>query len=131
LQVAPRYRDVVAEVRDFLAQQVRRCRQAGIGGERLLIDPGFGFGKALEHNLRLLRRLGEVRVDGLPLVVGLSRKSLIGAVTGRGPDRRGVGSAAAALLAVQRGADVVRVHDVAETADALRVLAAFSEMERA
>jgi len=131
MQAAPRYRDVVAEVRDFLAGQVERCRRAGVPPERLLLDPGFGFGKTLEHNLRLLPRLEDLRVDGLPLLVGLSRKSMIGTITGRPSDRRAAGSAAAALLAAERGADVVRVHDVAETADALRVLAALKELERA
>jgi dihydropteroate synthase len=87
------------------------------------VDPGFGFGKTLEHNLTLLRHLDEVRLEGPALLVGLSRKGMIGAITGRDVSRRAVGSAAAALLAVQRGADVVRVHDVAETADALKVLA--------
>ncbi len=101
-----------------------RCRSAGIADQRLLVDPGFGFGKTLEHNLTLLRSLEALRVDEVALLVGLSRKGMIGAITGRDLDRRAAGSAAAALLAVQRGADVVRVHDVAETADALKMLAA-------
>ena len=124
MQVAPNYADVVAEVRAFLASQVAACRDAGIAAERLLLDPGFGFGKTLQHNLALLRNLASLRVDGLPLLVGLSRKALIGTLTGRPPGQRAVGSAAAALLAAQRGADVVRAHDVAETADALKMLAA-------
>jgi dihydropteroate synthase len=126
MQKAPRYADVVAEVRAFLAGQVDLCRRAGIPDQRLLVDPGFGFGKTLEHNLTLLRHLDEVRLEGPALLVGLSRKGMIGAITGRDVSRRAVGSAAAALLAVQRGADVVRVHDVAETADALKVLASFT-----
>jgi dihydropteroate synthase len=124
MQEAPRYRDVVADVRAFLAGRVAACREAGIDDERLLLDPGFGFGKTLEHNLALLRDLASLRIDGLPLLVGLSRKAMIGAITGRPLERRAVGSAAAALIAAQRGAAVVRVHDVAETADALRMLAA-------
>lgn len=128
MQDAPRYDDVVAEVREFLADRVKDCREAGITGDRLLLDPGFGFGKTLEHNLRLLRDLADVRVDDLPLLAGLSRKGMIGAITGRDVSDRAVGSAAAALLAVQRGADVVRVHDVAETADALKMQAALADV---
>jgi len=124
MQQDPRYGDVVAEVREFLAQRAADCGRAGIGPERLLLDPGFGFGKSLEHNLALLRRLDAVRVDALPLLVGMSRKRMIGTITGRDVRGRAAGSAAAALLAVQRGADVVRVHDVAETVDALQMLAA-------
>jgi dihydropteroate synthase len=124
MQVAPSYHDVVAEVRDFLAARVAECRSAGIADERLLLDPGFGFGKTLSHNLTLLRHLGSLRIDALPILVGLSRKAMIGALTGRPLERRAVGSAVAAMLAAQRGADVVRVHDVAETADALKLLAA-------
>ncbi|MEZ5559671.1 MAG: dihydropteroate synthase [Pseudomonadales bacterium] len=126
MQDNPRYRDVVAEVRAFLAQQVVRCRAAGIGADRLLLDPGFGFGKTLAHNLALLRDLEAVRVDGLPLLAGLSRKRMIGAITGRATGDRVVGSAVAALLAVQHGADVVRVHDVPATADALKMQAALA-----
>ena len=126
MQKAPRYADVVAEVRAFLTAQVQVCRRAGLSDQRQLVDPGFGFGKTLEHNLTLLRHLDEVRLEGPALLVGLSRKGMIGAITGRDVSRRAVGSAAAALLAVQRGADVVRVHDVAETADALKVLASFT-----
>jgi dihydropteroate synthase len=104
---------------------VTRCRHAGIPDHRLLVDPGFGFGKTLEHNLALLRNLQALRIDNVALLVGLSRKGMIGSITGRDVTRRAAGSAAAALLAAQCGADVVRAHDVAETADALRVLAAF------
>jgi dihydropteroate synthase len=124
MQLAPVYRDVVAEVKAFLAARVGACRAAGISDRRLLLDPGFGFGKTLEHNLTLLRDLATLRVDGLPILVGLSRKAMIGTITGRSVAQRAVGSAAAALLAVQQGASVVRAHDVAETADALKLLAA-------
>ena len=124
MQEDPRYGDVVVEVREFLAQRVADCGRAGIGPDRLLLDPGFGFGKTLAHNLTLLRHLDAVRVDDLPLLVGMSRKRMIGTITGRDLGDRAAGSAAAALLAVQRGAEVVRVHDVAETVDALKMLAA-------
>lgn len=125
MQESPYYADVVGEVRDFLASRVAACSQAGIGHERLLLDPGFGFGKTLEHNLVLLQRLDAVRVhEDLALLVGMSRKRMIGAMTGRPLQARMAGSVAAALLAAQRGADLIRVHDVAETADALNVLAA-------
>jgi dihydropteroate synthase len=127
MQVAPAYADVVGEVRGFLSRQVARCRRAGIADHRLLVDPGFGFGKTLEHNLALLRNLQALRIDELALLVGLSRKGMIGSITGRDVTRRAAGSAAAALLAVQRGADVVRAHDAAETADALRMLAAVGQ----
>jgi dihydropteroate synthase len=124
MQDAPSYGDVVREVGGFLAERVSVCRRAGIGDDRLLLDPGFGFGKTLAHNLELLRHLEALRVDDLALLAGLSRKRMIGAMTGRALAERTSGSVAAALLAVQAGADVVRVHDVEETADALAVLAA-------
>ncbi|MAT84369.1 MAG: dihydropteroate synthase [Gammaproteobacteria bacterium] len=127
MQQDPQYRDVVTEVRDFLAARVADCERAGISRERLLIDPGFGFGKTLAHNLALLRALPALRVAGTALLVGLSRKRMIGAITGREVGQRAAGSAAAALLAAERGADVVRVHDVAETADALQVLASITD----
>lgn len=124
MQRAPAYEDVVREVRAFLVERVAVCRGAGIPDARLLVDPGFGFGKTLAHNLALLRDLEVLRIDGLALLVGLSRKGMIGTVTGRDLAHRAAGSAAAAMLAVQRGADVVRVHDVAETADVLKLLQA-------
>lgn len=122
MQDEPRYADVVAEVRDFFIERVAACRAAGIEGPRLLLDPGFGFGKTLEHNLALLRDLETLRVGGLPLLAGLSRKRMIGTLTGRAVGERVVGSVVAAVLAVERGADMVRVHDVEATADGLSVL---------
>ncbi len=121
MQQAPRYGNVVSEVTGFLEQQVSRCEQAGIVRERLCIDPGFGFGKNLQHSLVLLGKLEALSVLGLPVLVGLSRKSLLGAVSGRAmADRVAAGSAAAAL-AVDRGALIVRSHDVAATVDAVRL----------
>ncbi|MDE2448905.1 MAG: dihydropteroate synthase [Gammaproteobacteria bacterium] len=124
MQVAPHYADVVGEVRAFLAARLAACRSAGIGAARLTVDPGFGFGKNLEHNLTLLRHLAELAVEGTPLLVGLSRKATVGTLTGRPPGERVYGSVALAVLAAQRGARIIRVHDVAATVDALKVTAA-------
>ena len=124
MQVAPHYTDVVDEVRSFLTARVAACRSAGIEADRLTVDPGFGFGKNLEHNLTLLRHLAELAVDGTPLLVGLSRKSMVGTLTGRPPGERLYGSVALAVLAALKGARIVRVHDVAATVDALKVTAA-------
>jgi dihydropteroate synthase len=129
MQQAPSYGDVVAEVQSFLAERVNVCRQAGVADDCLLVDPGFGFGKTVEHNLQLLAGLQQVRVDALPILVGLSRKSTIGAVTGRAVEARGHGSVAAALLAAERGADLIRVHDVAATMDALEMLRAVASQQ--
>lgn len=124
MQDAPHYDDVVDEVRRFLAARVEACTAAGLARNRLLVDPGFGFGKTLEHNVRLLAALADIPPAGLPLLVGVSRKRMIGELTGRGVAERVHGSVAAALLAAQRGAAILRVHDVAATADALQVLMA-------
>jgi dihydropteroate synthase len=124
MQLAPHYLDVVAEVRHYLASRAAAAREAGIPADCIVIDPGFGFGKTAEHNLQLLRELRRFTGIGIALMVGLSRKSTIGQITGRGVMERVHGSVAAALLAVQRGADIVRVHDVAATRDALAVLQA-------
>lgn len=124
MQDAPRYSDVVMEVRAFLAARVAACISAGIPRERLVIDPGFGFGKTLEHNLSLIRELPALAADGLPVLAGLSRKRMIGALTGRGEGDRLAGSLAAAVLAVQGGARIIRAHDVRETVDVLAVVAA-------
>ena len=121
MQQQPDYTDVVGEVRDFLEARVSAALAAGIARERLVLDPGFGFGKTLEHNLQLLRSLDRLAVDGLPLLAGMSRKSMLAAITGRPVGERLAASIAAALLAVERGAAIVRVHDVRETCDALRV----------
>lgn len=121
MQAAPEYADVVSEVRSFLAERVAALREAGVSDQRLVLDPGFGFGKTLQHNLTLLRDLESVRVAGLPLLVGMSRKTMLGAITGRPVDQRVAAGLAAALMAVERGARIVRTHDVAATRDALSV----------
>jgi dihydropteroate synthase len=121
MQQQPFYTDVVGEVRAFLGERVRAAENAGIARERLCVDPGFGFGKTLADNLALLSALPQFVADGLPLLVGMSRKSMLGAITGRPVDARGPASVAAALLAAQRGAHIIRVHDVAATRDALAV----------
>ncbi len=115
------YADVVAEVAGFLTARIAACVAAGIARERIVVDPGFGFGKTVEHNLTLLRRLDAIVALGYPVLVGLSRKTTIGALTGRAVGERMAGSVAAALAAVARGATIVRTHDVRETVDALKV----------
>ncbi len=125
MQQNPVYSEVVPDIRSYLQERVRTCRQAGIDRERIILDPGFCFGKTLEHNLALLRHLGEASVDGLPVLAGLSRKSMLGVITGQPVEHRLAASLAAAVLAVQGGAKIIRVHDVAPTRDALAVLQAF------
>jgi dihydropteroate synthase len=122
MQENPQYDDVVSDVRRFLAERIFACEMAGIDKKRIVVDPGFGFGKTLEHNLALLRALDQFAALGVPLLAGLSRKAMIGTLTGREKHAdRAVGSAAAAMIAVQHGAKIVRVHDVAVTRDALAV----------
>jgi len=134
MQLAPHYADVVNEVKAFLAKRVTACRAAGIAAERIVIDPGFGFGKTLEHNLELLRYLRELRSQPSgpewPIMVGLSRKSIVGRLTGRSSGERVHGSVALALMAVINGADIVRVHDVGPTVDALKTVAAVQGARR-
>lgn len=127
MQQQPVYEDVVAEVTAFLAGRVQAAQQAGIDLERIVIDPGFGFGKTLTHNLDLLRGLGKLSVLGVPVLAGLSRKSMLGVLTGREVGQRVAASVAAALAAVQNGAQIVRVHDVQATVDALKVWQAVYE----
>jgi len=129
MQGSPHYDDVVAEVLAFLTDRVAACESAGIGRNRIVIDPGFGFGKTLAHNLALLRHLDRFANTGLPVLVGLSRKSLLGQITGRPVGERVHASVMAAMLAVQRGAAIVRTHDVAATRDALSVLRVVEEGE--
>lgn len=124
MQHEPRYADVVGEVKAYLAERAAAAESAGVDRACIVVDPGFGFGKAVAHNLVLLRELTGLGELGYPVMVGLSRKSTLGAITGRPADERMPASIAATLLAVQRGARIVRVHDVAATRDALAVLAA-------
>jgi len=124
MQRAPSYADVVGEVRTFLAGRVAQSLAAGLTPERLVVDPGFGFGKTLEHNLALLRRLGELAADGPAVLVGLSRKSMLGTLTERAAGERLYGSVALAVIAALNGARIIRAHDVAATVEALKVTAA-------
>jgi dihydropteroate synthase len=127
MQAAPQYVDVVAEVCGYLQHRVAACEKQGIGRERLLLDPGFGFGKTAAHNMKLLRELPHLVALGFPVVVGLSRKSLIGKLLGRDVAERLPASLALAVLAAERGASVIRTHDVAATADALAMCVALDE----
>jgi dihydropteroate synthase len=121
MQNAPSYGDVAVEVRDFLSARISACQIAGIEKDRITIDPGFGFGKTVAHNFTLLKRLPELAALGMPVVAGWSRKSTLGTVTGRPVGERLAGSLAAALLALQAGATILRVHDVKETRDVIAV----------
>jgi dihydropteroate synthase len=123
MQNSPEYGDVVTEVRGFLLDRVAACLDAGIPLEHIMVDPGFGFGKTLTHNLALLSELRQITDLGVPVMAGLSRKGMLGTITGRGVDHRQAASVAAAMIAAQNGAAVLRVHDVAATVDAVAVLA--------
>lgn len=130
MQDNPRYDDVVAEVMDFFGARVQACLDAGMAREHLVLDPGFGFGKALQHNLSLLARFRELNSLGYPVLAGLSRKSMLGRLTGRErPDERVAASVTAAVLATQRGAAIVRVHDVAATVDGLKTWQALAQAD--
>ena len=126
MQAAPRYGDVAGEVLAFLKERASACEQAGISRDRIVVDPGFGFGKTAEHNLALLRSLRKLEVLGMPVLAGLSRKSTLGELTGRPAEDRLAGSLAMALLALQGGATILRVHDVKETRDVISVWAAYA-----
>jgi len=121
MQIDPSYQNVLHEVMDFLRTRLAATERAGIERERIVIDPGFGFGKTVEHNLVLLRNLNSFAALGVPLLAGLSRKSMLGRITGQEVENRLPASLAAALIAVQRGANIVRVHDVKATCDALKI----------
>ena len=127
MQQAPAYVDVVSEVTVFLCARGNACLDAGFARERIVIDPGFGFGKTVEHNFRLLRELNSLAALGYPVLAGFSRKASLGIVTGRGPDDRLAASIATAVLCAQNGATILRVHDVRETVDAIKVLLAARE----
>ncbi|MGP4123567.1 MAG: dihydropteroate synthase [Sodalis sp. (in: enterobacteria)] len=124
MQQAPHYENVLAEVESYFVRQIKRCEAAGIVKERLLLDPGFGFGKTLEHNYQLLARLEDLHHLGLPLLVGMSRKSMIGQLLKLPVERRIVGSVACAVIAALKGAKIIRVHDVKQTVEAMRVVEA-------
>jgi dihydropteroate synthase len=130
MQDQPQYDNVVAEVTAFLRERVEAARAEGIADMRMCVDPGFGFGKTMVHNLALLKSISQMQIDlGMPLLAGLSRKSMIGAITGKPVDRRAAGSVSAALFAATQGARLLRVHDVAETVDALKVWQAASQYQ--
>lgn len=131
MQTAPQYDDVVADILNYLGDRLARCEHAGMARGRLLVDPGFGFGKTLRHNLELLRGLQRFEALGVPVLVGISRKSMLGTLTGRPVDERLAGSVAAAVLAAERGARVIRVHDVAATVDALKIWRAVADIDAA
>lgn len=124
MQENPGYRDIPGDILDFLSKRITACRDAGIDDEKIVIDPGFGFGKSHEHNVRLLASLDRFQELGMPLLVGLSRKSTLGALTGKDVEERLPAGIAAAILAVERGAHIVRTHDVDETIDALKIASA-------
>ncbi|MEL7311522.1 MAG: dihydropteroate synthase [Pseudomonadota bacterium] len=126
MQASPHYADVVIEVREFLYDRILACQRAGISADRILVDPGFGFGKRLEDNLALVRGLDAIGNLGYPVLIGVSRKSMLGQITGRGVAHRQTASAILAAECVRRGARLVRVHDVESTVDALKILAAVS-----
>ena len=122
MQLAPKYKDVVAEVKSFLLEQRSRCLRAGIPSNKILIDPGFGFGKTTQHNLTLFRAIDQFVATDVPVLIGVSRKRFIGDLLGNKPDQRLIGSVTMAVLAAQAGASLLRVHDVKETREALSLL---------
>lgn len=130
MQQRPHYQDVVADVRTFLAQRIEACAAAGISGDRLIIDPGFGFGKSVAHNLQLVQRLKEFTTLDQPILMGVSRKSTIGAVLNREVGDRLIGSVVLATICAQSAANILRVHDVAATVDALKLLDAIKQPEQ-
>ena len=129
MQGAPEYDNVVDEVYAFLAERVASCLAGGVSADQIVVDPGFGFGKSLAHNLKLLQGLSRFKQLKCPILIGVSRKSMVGELLGKPVGERLIGSVAAALLAVERGADIVRVHDVGSTVDALKVCHAVRELD--
>ncbi len=127
MQDKPTYDDVVADVKKFLSDRIQACLSIGIPADRILVDPGFGFGKTLAHNLALLARLSELEQLGRPILVGLSRKSMLGTVTGRPVEQRLHAGVAAAVTALERGAKIIRTHDVAATVDAVKLMIALDQ----
>ncbi|WP_085286088.1 dihydropteroate synthase [Colwellia chukchiensis] len=129
MQVQPQYTDVVGDIMAFFQQRIDACVEAGIGRERLILDPGFGFGKTVAHNYHLLANMSRFREFSLPILAGLSRKSMIGNLLNREVSQRLAGSVSAAVIAAQQGADIIRVHDVQATVDALKVLQAVNQYQ--
>jgi dihydropteroate synthase len=129
MQNNPHYQDVTKEVAEFLAERMAQCASAGIAAERIILDPGFGFAKTLQHNLSLFKHMEALHVFGRPLLVGVSRKSMIGQALNRPVDERLYGGLALAALASHKGARILRVHDVAETVDVVRMIAAVESAE--
>jgi dihydropteroate synthase len=127
MQKQPHYDNVISDVKSFFQQQIQTLTQAGVIRENIIIDPGFGFGKSLAHNCQLLKELRQFESMDLPILVGLSRKSMIGQLTNKTVDQRLAGSVTAAVIAAQNGAKIIRVHDVAETVDALKIVSAMSK----
>jgi dihydropteroate synthase len=127
MQLAPSYDDIYSEVAAFLARRIEACREQGIEDEKIVLDPGFGFGKTLSHNLQLFARLPDFAAMGYPVLVGVSRKSMIGEITGRDVSQRLAGSVAMAAMAVERGAGIIRAHDVRETVDAVAAAVALMQ----
>ena len=129
MQKQPRYHDVVVEVMQFLRERIAAALSAGIAHHHIIVDPGFGFGKTLQHNLQLLKSLAELKALGVPLLVGLSRKRMIGTIIDKPVSQRLFGSIAAGVIATMQGADIVRVHDVAETVDAIKMVRAVNQIQ--
>ena len=127
MQEQPSYQDLLTELKQFFVRRVQACEQAGISADKIILDPGYGFGKTVEHNFSLIKHLPDILAMGYPILTGTSRKSMLGAVTGREVADRLPGSIVSAALCAERGAGIIRVHDVAETVDALKVLAAVLE----
>jgi dihydropteroate synthase len=130
MQQQPEYTDVIQQVLGFFVERIAACEAAGLARENIFLDPGFGFGKTVEHNFQMLKKLELFHSLGCPLLVGISRKSMLGAVTGKPVEQRLAGSLAAVVVAALQGAQVLRVHDVAETIDALKVVQATQMEER-
>jgi dihydropteroate synthase len=130
MQENPQYNDIIGDILKFFRQRIQVCEESGISKERLILDPGFGFGKTVEHNYEALARFDEFSALGLPVLAGISRKSMIGNLLKRDVNERLAGSLAAAMVAVQQGASIIRVHDVQESADALNILKAVAQYKR-
>jgi dihydropteroate synthase len=129
MQDNPQYNDIIDDILEFFTQRINHCKQSGINKERLVLDPGFGFGKTVDHNYEVLAKFAQFKTLGLPVLAGISRKSMIGNLLNRDVDERLAGSLAAAIVAIQQGANIVRVHDVQESVDALNILKAVAQYQ--